>query len=187
MSDPGLDRPKLLEDTGRDPARQERGKLGPELVEFGRRAAMRWPVDPSLRPAATGTPEARQPDRDRAEYGGHPAASVVFDPACGSAASAARPLGGMVSALRGDDRLLNAGQKLLALRERQTQIREIAQITGAVKLQNVNAARRTLGPTLHQAQNPSDKADGLFVHWSPTGTQRPKQRIIPTAAFTLGR
>ena len=116
---------------------------------------MRWPSDTSLRPVAAGTAEAGQPDRDRAGQGGDPAGSVIFHVARAAAGPARRPLGGMVPALRRDNRLLNPGQKLLAFCVRQSQSRQIPEITGAVDLQHVDAARRTVGPALHQAQYPS--------------------------------
>src|SRR3954452_12713038 len=61
----------------------------------------------------------------------------------------------MVPALGGDDRLLNPGEKVLAFRKGQTEIREIAEITRAIDLQHVDAAGRIFCPALHQAQNPS--------------------------------
>jgi hypothetical protein len=85
-----------------------------------------------------------QPNRDRAEQGGNPAGAIIFDPACGAASPARRPLGGMIPALSGDHRLLN--QELLTLRVRQLQVAKIAEITRAVDLQHVNAARRPLDP-----------------------------------------
>jgi hypothetical protein len=103
---------------------------------------------------AAGTLEARQPDRDRTEQGRDPVEPVVFDLARGAAEATRRPLAGMVLALGGDDRLLNPGQKQLALRVRQAQNRKIAQITGAVDLQHVDTAGRTFGSDLHQAQYP---------------------------------
>jgi len=59
----------------------------------------------------------------------------------------------MVPALGRDDRLLNLRQQLFAVRQGQAQIREIAQITGALDLQHVDAAARTINPDFHQAQN----------------------------------
>jgi hypothetical protein len=59
----------------------------------------------------------------------------------------------MVPALRRNDRLLNLGQKLSAVRQGHAQIREIAQITGTLDLQHIDAAARTIRPDFHQAQN----------------------------------
>jgi hypothetical protein len=114
---------------------------------------MRWPTDTSLRPTATGTAETRQPERDLTEHGGDLAGPVVLDLARCRAGSAFRPPGGMVPALRRDHRMLNLGQKLSAIRQAQAQIREIAQITGALDLQHVDTAVRTIGPDFYQAQN----------------------------------
>jgi hypothetical protein len=48
--DPGIDRQKVSGHAGRDPVRQAGGKLRPDLIELGRRAAVRRPTDTSLRP-----------------------------------------------------------------------------------------------------------------------------------------
>jgi hypothetical protein len=61
----------------------------------------------------------------------------------------------MVPALGGDNRLLKSGQKLLAFCVRQFQSRQIPEITGALDLQHLDAARRTIGTALYQAQYPS--------------------------------
>lgn len=79
---------------------------------------------------------------------------VILHLARGSAGPAGRPLDRMVPALCCDDRLLNPGQKRLAFRQAQAQIREIAKITGAVDLHHVGAPGRTFDLGLHQAQNP---------------------------------
>ena len=39
---------------------------------------MHRPAEPSLRPAAAGAAEARQPDRDLAEQGGDPMGAVIL-------------------------------------------------------------------------------------------------------------
>jgi hypothetical protein len=152
--DAGLDRQKLLEHTGGDPVRHQRRKLRPDLVEFRSRAAMRWPADTGLRPVAAGTAEARQPNRDRAEQGRNPVGPVVLQLAHRTAGPAGRPMDRMAAALRRNDRLLDPRQKLLAIRVRQTQIRQIAEIPGTLDLQHIDAVRRTVGPALYQAQDP---------------------------------
>jgi hypothetical protein len=53
-----------------------------------------------------------------------------------------------------DAPVLNPGQKALALRLRQTQIRKVNKITGAVDLHHINAAWPTFHSGLHQTQNP---------------------------------
>ncbi len=53
-----------------------------------------------------------------------------------------------------DHRLLDLAQELLSHRVRQTQVGKIAEITRAVDLQHVDAARRPLDPALHQTQYP---------------------------------
>jgi hypothetical protein len=142
----------MPEHAGRDAVGHESAKVGPNLIEFGRRAAMRWPPDTSLRPATAGAAEARQTDRDLTEQNGDPVRAVVLDLARCRAGPALRPLGRMVTALRRDDLLLNSSQKPLALHLRQTQIRKVAKITEAVDLHHIDAA--TFYSSLHQAQNP---------------------------------
>jgi hypothetical protein len=61
----------------------------------------------------------------------------------------------MVPALDCDDFLLDQSHKLLALRQGQTQSRDVVKITGRVDHQHVDASARPLDPGLHQAQNPS--------------------------------
>src|SRR3954465_3768107 len=96
---PGIEREQLLEHAGCNTVGQEGGKLRPDLVELGSRAALRRPLNPSLIGPTAGTAEAWQSNRDRAEQGGNPVGTIIFDPACGTAGPACRPLGGMIPAL----------------------------------------------------------------------------------------
>jgi len=152
----------VIEHASRTAIGQKGAELRPDPIEFRRRTGMGRPVDANLCPTAVGTAEAGQPNPDRAEQGGDLAGSVVLPVTGGSAAWADWSAGGMIAALRGDDCLLSADQKLLALSVRQAQRREIAQITRAVDLQNIATARRAVAPDLHQAQNPPHP-------WSPAG------------------
>src|SRR4029453_17379968 len=58
---PGIDRQKVFEHAGGDPVRQAGGKLRPDLIEFGRRAAMCWPAVAPLHPPPAGQPEGGGP------------------------------------------------------------------------------------------------------------------------------
>src|SRR3954465_8944235 len=60
----------------------------------------------------------------------------------------------MVPALGCDDFLLDESHKPLALRQGQTQSRDVVKITGRVDHQHVDASARPLHPRLPQAQNP---------------------------------
>src|SRR3954447_5226609 len=60
----------------------------------------------------------------------------------------------MVPALRRDHRLLNLGEKLLAIHQGPSKLLELAQTTWAVDLLDVVAAARTSDPGFHQPQNP---------------------------------
>jgi hypothetical protein len=77
--DPGIDRQKVLKQASGDPVRHESGQMGPQLVEFRPRSAMRRPTDTSFRPTTAGAAEARQPDHDQTEHGRNPVGSVVLD------------------------------------------------------------------------------------------------------------
>src|SRR4051812_42025801 len=114
---------------------------------------MRRPALPSLRPAAAGAAEAGQSEHNLTEHGGLVGA-VILDLAGGSAGPTRRPSGGMVPALGCDDFLLDQSHKLLALRQGQTQSRNVAKITRAVDCHHVNASAQSLDPGFHQAQNP---------------------------------
>jgi hypothetical protein len=109
---------------------------------------------PSLRAAATGAAEAGQPEHNLTEQGGDLVGAVILDLAGGGASSAFRPSDCMVPALGCDDFLLDQSHKLLALRQGQTQIRDVAEITEAVDCHHVNTAARSIDPGFHQAQNP---------------------------------
>ena len=52
----------------------------------------------------------------------------------------------MIAGLRGNDRLLHPCQKLLRLRQRQPQIRDIAKVVGPADLQHLKALVRIAGP-----------------------------------------
>ena len=80
--------------------------------------------------------------------------AVILDLAGGSAGATYRPSERMVPALSRDDFLLDKSHKPLALRQGQTQIRDIAKLTEAVDRHHVNASARPIGPGFHQAQNP---------------------------------
>jgi hypothetical protein len=110
---------------------------------------MCWPAVPRFRAAAAGTAEAGQPERDLTEQGGDLVGAVILDLAGGSAGATQRPPGCMVLALGCDDCLLDQSHKPLALRQSQTQLRNVTKITGAVDRHHVDAPARSLN--LHQA------------------------------------
>jgi hypothetical protein len=129
----------VFEHADGDPVRHAGGKLRPDLIEFGRRAAMCRPPDTRLRPAAAGAAEAGQSEHDLTEQGGDLVRAVILDLAGGSAGATYRPSERMVPALGCDDFLLDQSHKLLALCQGQAQSRNVAQITGAVDRHHVNA------------------------------------------------
>ena len=112
------------------------------------------PAVPSLCAAATGTVEAGQPEHDLTEQGGDLVRAVILDLAGRSAGATLRPSVRMIPALGRDDFLLDESHKPLALRQGQSQIRDIAKVTEAVDRHHVNASARPIDPGFHQAQNP---------------------------------
>ena len=103
-----------------------------------------------LRPAAAGAAEAGQPEHDLTEQSGDLVRAVILDLARGSAGATRRPPGGMVPALDCDDCLLDQSHKPRALHQGQAQIRDVAEITGAVDRHHVDASARTIDPGFHQ-------------------------------------
>ena len=61
----------------------------------------------------------------------------------------------MVVGLRRNDRLLNTGQKLLCLGQRQPQIRDIAKVVGPADLQHIDVPCSAVSSRFDQPQQPS--------------------------------
>jgi len=142
------------------------------------------PTVPRFCPAAAGAAETRQSEHDLTEQGGDLVRAVILDLAGGGAGPAFRPSDRMVPALGCDDCLLDQSDKLLALRQGQAQIRNIAKITGAVDHHDVDASARTLDPGFHQAQNPShfcSPASQKLGRSYPTHHCTPNRSAVPNA------
>ena len=77
----------------------------------------------------------------------------------------------MIAGLRGDNRLLDTGQKPLRLGQRQSQIGDTSEARGPIDLYQVNTLRRAVGPGFDQSQNPSHESD-------PPVTSDPAHGII---------
>jgi hypothetical protein len=58
----------------------------------------------------------------------------------------------MVAGLHGHHLMLDAGQQLLGLRQRQPQVRDVANVAGSADLQHVDAARLAVRAGLDQPQ-----------------------------------
>jgi hypothetical protein len=130
-----------------------------------------------FRPAAAGAAETGQSEHDLTEQGGDLVRAVILDLAGGSAGATLRPPDRMVPALGCDDFLLDQSHKLLALRQGQTQIRDIAKVTKAVDRHHVNASARPIGPGFHQTHPIPDPqpAKNSAGHTLPT-TAPPNSR-----------
>ena len=132
-----LDRQKMLQHASRDTIRHEGGKMRSELVQLRCRPTMRWPADTRLGAATASAAKPRQPHGHPAEQRRDLTKPPVLDVASTAAGRAIRPQNRMIAGLHGNDRLLNARQKLLCLRQRQPQIRDIAKVVGPADLQHL--------------------------------------------------
>src|SRR5690349_20725913 len=87
----------------------------------------------------------------------------------------------MILGLGGNDRLLHPCQKLLRLRQRQPQIRDLAKVVGPADLQYLHTPCPAVGPRFHQLQNPP--------HPRSPSRQRPDRsyrfRPYPPSLWTL--
>src|SRR5690349_24781787 len=87
----------------------------------------------------------------------------------------------MILGLGGNDRLLHPCQKLLRLRQRQPQIRDLAKVVGPADLQHLHTPCPAVGPRFHQLQNPP--------HPRSPSRQRPDRsyrfRPYPPSLWTL--
>src|SRR5690349_24985514 len=87
----------------------------------------------------------------------------------------------MILGLGGNDRLLHPCQKLLRLRQRQPQIRDLAKVVGPADLQHLHTPCPAVGPRFHQLQPPP--------HPRSPSRQRPDRsyrfRPYPPSLWTL--
>jgi hypothetical protein len=123
-------------------------------IQLRCRAAVRWPADASLGPAAHGTTKSWQSHRDLAKQRRDRVLSIVFDPTNAPAVWASRPPSSMIFGLRGDDRLLSTSQQLLRLGQGQTEIGDIADTVRPADLHHVGAPRLAVSTQLHQPHDP---------------------------------
>ena len=59
----------------------------------------------------------------------------------------------MIAGLHGNDSSLNARQEPLGLRQRQLEVRDVAQITGSAKLHQLDATRPAIRTRFDQLQH----------------------------------
>jgi hypothetical protein len=119
---------------------------------------MRGPSHARLGRAASGAAEAGQSDGHLAEQRGDGVLAVVLDPAARAAAAARWTAHGMNPGLRGDDLALDAGQKLLTLRQAQTQGGQIGQGVGLGDPHDIGAVFFTTSSDADQPHNPGHGA-----------------------------
>ena len=97
-----------------------------QFVQLRCRSATRWPTDARLDAIAGGASKPGKRHRHCAKRRRYAMAPPVLQVAFSAAGRAARPLQPMANGLRGNDRSLNACQKLLRFRQGQSQVRNIA-------------------------------------------------------------
>ena len=115
------------------------------------RTVMIWgPADTSLGTTTAGAAKPREPHRHRAEQRRDLMKPPVLDVTPPAAGRAVRPRNRMILGLRGNDRLLHPCQKLLRLRQRQPQIRDIAKVVGPADLQHLDTSCPAVGPRFDQ-------------------------------------
>ena len=130
------------------------GQVSLQLVQLRCRAAMQWPINSRLDTMASGTQKPGKPNRHFTEQRRDPMRPPVLhvaSPATGSAVRAKPP---MVAGLTGNDRSLNARQKLLRLGHAQTQVRDPRKTFRPEDLHQVNAPRTGIIVCLNQPQHP---------------------------------
>src|SRR5436305_14587528 len=88
--------------------------------------------------ATSATAKPRQPQRDLAEHGRDCMIPVVLHMANSAAAAAIRPPNGMISGLRGNDLLLQAGQQPLPFGQGQSQGANLTEIIRSVDCRDVD-------------------------------------------------
>src|SRR5689334_1954370 len=136
------------------PIRHEGGQMRSQPVQLRCRPTTRWPADTPLGAATVSAEKSRQPHRHPAEQRRDLMKPPVLDVAFPAAGRAIRPQNRMVVGLRGNDRFLNTRQKLLCLRQRQPQIRDIAKVVGPADLQHLDTPCPAVGPRFDQLQSP---------------------------------
>src|ERR1700753_1424836 len=113
---------------------------------------------------------------------------VVLHTAYAAAASATRPLNGVVPGLCGDDLLLEACQQQLRFGQGQTQIGDITEIIGPVDLNDVRGLPLALSTDLHnltiQATRPPP-VNEQTRKYSPLGAHTPKLAAVPLFATSI--
>src|SRR4051812_5578717 len=90
----------------------------------------------------------------------------------------------MVAGLRGDHRLLDAGQQPLGLRQRQPQVRDVAEVTGPAELYQLDTARPAVSPRFHQLQRQTHPRPPSWLrpNWSyRSRTHSPNLWTLPSA------
>jgi hypothetical protein len=91
--------------------------------------------------------------------------AIVLHSASRAAAAALWPPDGMKAGLSGDDRLLQTGQKLLAVSQGQTQAGQVSEVAGSGDPQNIGAVLRPISPEAYQSHDPG--------HVVSTSTEKP--------------
>jgi hypothetical protein len=109
----GVNRQQVLQYAGGDAIGHPRGKMSLQLVQRGCRSAARWPTNARRDAIAGGASKPRKRHSHFAKQRPDAVSTLVIRVAFSAAVQAARPLQPMAVGLPGNDRSLNARQKLL--------------------------------------------------------------------------
>ena len=126
-----------------------------QLVQLRCRSAARRPTNARLDAIAGGASKPRKPHSHFAKQRPDAVSTPVLQVAFSAAGRAARPLQPMAVGLPGNDRSLNARQKLLRFGLGQSQVHNIAKTFWPADLYQIGAQATGIIPRRNQAQHPS--------------------------------
>ena len=150
----GVNGQQVLQYARSDAIGHQGGKVGLQLVQLRCRSATRWPTDARLDAIAGGASKPGKRHRHCAKQRCDVVSAPVLQVAFSVAGRAARPPQPMAVGLRGNDRSLNARQKLLRFWQGQTQARNIAKTFRTADLCQIGAQATGIIPCRNQPQHP---------------------------------
>ena len=126
-----------------------------QSVQLRCRSAARWPTDARLDAVAGGASKPRKAHSRFAKQRPGAVSPPLLQVAFSAAGRPARPLRPMAVGLPGNDRSLNARQKLLRFEQGQSQVRNIAKTFRPADLYQIGAQTTGIIPRRNQPQHPS--------------------------------
>ena len=151
----GVNGQQVLQDASSDAIGHQGGKVSLQLVQLRCRSASRWPTHARLGAIAGRASKPGKPHRHFAEQRRDAVPPPVLQVAFSGAGPATRPQQPMAVDLPGNDRSLNARQKLLRFGQGQTQVRNIAKTFRPADLYQIGAQAAGIIAGRNQPQHPS--------------------------------